>query len=52
MEPSHYEKELTMQFEYLIGYIKRLKKKNIDDDEREKVRSMLLRFLSRKRKEI
>lgn len=37
MDPAHYEKELNELFEFLMGYIKRLKAKNLEDDEREKV---------------
>ena len=34
MDPSHYKKELTTQFEYLDGFIKELNKKGISDDTR------------------
>jgi hypothetical protein len=40
MDPEHFEKELQIHFEYLEGYIKKLKKKNITDEEREKVRNL------------
>jgi hypothetical protein len=40
MDPEHFEKELQIHIEYLEGYIKKLKKKNITDEEREKVRNL------------
>ena len=38
---SHYETQLNIHFEYVEGYIKALKKKNITDEEREKVKKSL-----------
>ena len=38
MDPAHYETQLNIHFEYVEGYIKALKKKNITDEEREKVK--------------
>jgi hypothetical protein len=41
MDPAHYETQLNIHFEYVEGYIKALKKKNITDEEREKVKKSL-----------
>ena len=37
MEPSHYRQEMEKLFEYLQGYLKKLNKKGISDDERTEV---------------
>lgn len=45
MDPAHYETQLNIHFEYVEGYIKALKKKNITDEEREKVKKKSLCFV-------
>lgn len=37
MEPSHYRQEMEKLFEYLQGYLKKLNKKGISDDERTEI---------------